>query len=510
MKKVKDLDNSLKEKFLKDSFQRFSIEERFDEDLSELLWMSDNFSKGQANVFYEMNKPIYYENLGDFLKTIFKDNLDKLNFSDKILNYKNTDKWFQVPDIINETAKEFFNDDLDEKFLIEWIKEMFFNLWLDFLTEKLDQNKNNQEKLETTKKKITLNNESFDKELFLKQFNDKLYDIDTNRLFDELLKNKFSIQEISAFANFFFRKIYNLNNSWWLALLGHWKTAWALIHLINSVFLILTDKKLKTFQADIWDPEQFDTYIGSKFYCPNNDKLLLIDYKWDLLFFSHWILSTKLEFPITRNNNSQIVFAMPIIEKEYDDSSYYLEGDVRYIKSPFSCSNKFWSEFISQRIEIEIFDKMIEKIVKNDLSKDIFFEYPFLINWVFDPELILQDTEYLFVAANTLFKQIKEDIDLENLEKIYINYTKEKEFSLVFVLWLFLKKYYLHLDIITDEDEVLNYDKNKTAKSVLIDVGLKRNVFNEDTLWIEFPQWNVEKKFDYVYSIYSDRIRISL
>ena len=59
------------------------------------------------------------------MKTIFKDNLDKLNFSDKILNYKNTDKWFQVPDIINETAKEFFNDDLDEKFLIEWIKEMF-------------------------------------------------------------------------------------------------------------------------------------------------------------------------------------------------------------------------------------------------------------------------------------------------------------------------------------------------------------------------------------------------
>ena len=57
MKKVKDIDNSLKEKFLKDSFQRFSIEERFDEDLSELLWMSDNFSKGQANVFYEMNKP---------------------------------------------------------------------------------------------------------------------------------------------------------------------------------------------------------------------------------------------------------------------------------------------------------------------------------------------------------------------------------------------------------------------------------------------------------------------
>jgi hypothetical protein len=48
-----------------------------------------------------------------------------------------------------------------------------------------------------------------------------------------------------------------------------------------------------------------------------------------------------------------------------------------------------------------------------------------------------------------------------------------------------LKKNYSNLDIITDENEVLNYVNSKkdyNNKCIIIDVGLKRNVYNDDIL----------------------------
>jgi hypothetical protein len=78
--------------------------------------------------------------------------------------------------------------------------------------------------------------------------------------------------------------------------------------------------------------------------------------------------------------------------------------------------------------------RFYRRSTKIKFTNDIFFKEPFFVNGVFDPELILQDTEYLFVAANVLFQKIKSDIDLAKIDKLFINYTRELDFSLVFVL----------------------------------------------------------------------------
>ena len=336
-------------------------------------------------------------------------------------------------------------------------------------------------------------------------------------LLDWLLRKEFSMKELNAF---FLSYINNLeqeypNFEWFSAFIWHWKQSWAMVHLLNLLIELKYWKIINTFQADIWEVWNFETEIWSHNLYPQREKAILFDYRNDMAAFSSWILWTKIFFN-TKYDHTKIIDTFLVVNHLKSDNN-----------SPLSIlSWDWWRLYYNLDEEVskmdEEYEVMIEKLLEfnielyhdYEVNKDLFYNEQFYKNFnknnPLDKEVILNDSHILITAAILLYKEILSSIDLENKKEIYLNYPNNLEFSLVYFIWLLIKKDFPNLDIITDKDSLSSYISSKDYdENNILDIKIFNNKYNENNFSVNVFI-DEEVKMKNTFSIYNDKVEVKI
>lgn len=455
-----------------------------------------------------------YPDLGTFLKDVLP-NVDLSHLNKRFLNFRNHKDWFTVDKFFKEFSKDFFEEsfkNFDEN-RIKWeIKDMLTHLLLEeFISEvdkiKLDYLKkdDNQEVKESINK--------------INDFLDKIKNTDfIHKWLRNFLSKDFSLEDINIFSYQAYNFLNKLQDKTWkkFSLVWHWISGGIMIHLINMINFVLNNKLFDTYQVEIWESDKIWVIIWSYKKNPKNENLVLFDLRPDLLMLSNWILWTELEVGMYKNyGDSKIVANIAIIwnDKFNFDTDDINSGKFYLFMKERNCNHYFSNLQITDNIlnntKLDYIEQFIDYFLQTNVTEKKFFYSDIFELWkigYYDTELILQDTRLLFWASWIIFNEIKKDLNLKNMNKLYINFVKDKEFSFIFMISLLLKRFYPNLDIKAKNEWTDEELENISAEN-FIDIWLKRNKLYEDMLWEQSPIMSLNYNFKYSYSIYSDKIK---